>query len=339
MTPWYRRPLARMIAGYALVLPTAIPFSWGVDALFSLFAPASVATLTLGWGSIALLYGALFLGIYLFNLKREHDYKKATAEFDSTPTGKKISRMIKEICKKNNLPVPYRQLSYEKRFSAAAQSWPNPRRILISKKNLFERVKNNTICDEDAKFILGHELGHIYHYHSLHSISQVLPDLGNFLFYASMGLSVLLILNIGVMGLLGTSIGVETLAALGYLQITNFTFWITQKVSNLGAKMVSRAVESQAELKGCEFTSPQAGYRHNLQAINHRKPITEKQYDSYFDQFSAYGKQLLHGYYRWLATHPTAEENAEDIAALYPKVKAIKEKEFNKYDKKKIIRC
>jgi len=76
-----------------------------------------------------------------------------------------------------------------------------------------------------------------------------------------MGLSAFLILGIGFSGFLAAPISMEIFVLLGYLQITNFAFWATQKISQFPEMIVSRALESQAELMGCQFTSPKAGYR------------------------------------------------------------------------------
>ncbi len=257
--------------------------------------------------------------------KERQNAKAATLEFDSTPTGKRISKTIKAICKKNNLSVPERTLgsgySATGEYWAHARGWPNAECITIS-QDLYDDYKDKVITQKELERVIGHELGHIYYKHSLTAVASDFHMIFSFMMIGCFILSTLLCLNIGLSALLfSNTVSVESLTLLGNIQLFNFAAFILKHTSTISGMIISRASESQAELAACQFGSPKSVYNINLRYSKDKQPDSSYIPElSFSDKIGNTKKTFLNYYQSWCETHPSRKENADDIALYYPSV-------------------
>lgn len=331
---WYKRhPVARMLLGYLLHIPsmlglgyliyvfadyvTPLLMSAGIaDSAGVMVSPYILPTIVLM--EIGIIAGVLY--------KERQNAKAATLKFDSTTTGKQISKTIKAICAKNNLSVPQRALgsgySSDGKYWAYAKGWPNTECITISQE-LYDDYKNKLITQKELERVIGHELGHIYYKHSLTTPAAEFRMIFSSIMIGCFILSTLLCLNIGVSTLLfSNAVNVESLALLGNIQLFNFSALILKHTSEISGMIISRASESQAELAACKFGSPKSVYKINLRYSKNKQ--LEASYipeHSFTDKIFNTKKAFLNYYNSWCETHPSRKENANDIALYYPSVK------------------
>jgi len=309
----YRHPKTRLVLGYTLHGLTLVPPVFLGTYLFETSFLLYVAK----WSLLGMVLTSPFLRLdYKFNLQPKT--KRDTKNFDSTPIGKKVSLIIKNICKKNGLPIPERK--YEK--GVVRNAYASANRFLVRQifiyDQMYNAIKDNTHTKKEMEHLMAHELGHIYHLHT-DAIFKSITRLQFAFFYLSLGISVLIALEFGI-NLLLFSTSLKDLSSylmlLGVCQISNIILGTSKFLSGITEMIIARAMETQAELKACEFTSPKLGYQVNLNYASRCEKSKDKSKDN------SYISAITHYYRSLYDTHPTWTQNALDIAEQFPEVKS-----------------
>ncbi len=309
-----RHPLTRGIVGYALC---ALCFAGTISCLTLVSnALISASTNAMLDSTAAYVFGveiaAFLIGAPIFTWYRNRQAQRENIKFNSTATGRKISNILKKICRRNGLTVPYIALKSDWSVNAESQSFPNPRRVWIT-KGYFEDYKDKICSDKHVEATLAHELAHIRQHHALLGLPSAAGKTATIFLYGGVMLSA--IMSTGLLISLTTSAAfpVVGFSILGMIQLCNFGLMISKAIGNIGSHILDRALETDADLTACKLSSVQIMLKRWEQPINVQK--APKTYGEWATQSV---KSMTNYYDSWYRTHPTNRERTEDIKTFYP---------------------